>query len=60
MAKQKEEKTKVQSVRFPKDLHSDIINHTAKIKTTFNRYLQDLAVNDLAQAAYQQWKKRKV
>ena len=43
-----EEKTKVRSIRFPKELFREIDTHTAVIGKSTNKYLQDLATVDLA------------
>jgi hypothetical protein len=58
MAGVKEEKTKVRSIRFPTELLHDIDTHVGRIGKSVNRYLQELAENDLAQTAYKKLRKR--
>lgn len=45
---QEEEKTTVRSIRFPKELILEIDTYVKRIGKSTNKYLQDLAIVDLA------------
>lgn len=53
------EETKVRSIRFPKTLMEDIDIQAKEQRKSFNRHLQDLAIEGLANSVLTKFKRKR-
>lgn len=53
-----EEKTKVRSIRFPTDLMKDVNRFLKEKKKSFNKYVQELVIEDISNDLVKKIKKR--